>query len=119
MFYNAKLIILLTNFLLISSQVAFLSIGDWGGASLGGYHYKNALDTSMCMLSFQEKYNALKILLGKIYCKKNIALPTVVKIILNPDTNKYEQIYEEQIPEQLLYDLILIFLLVLYLQHFF
>jgi tartrate-resistant acid phosphatase type 5 len=58
MFYNAKLIILLTNFLLISSQVAFLSIGDWGGASLGGYHYKNALDTSMCMLSFQEKYDA-------------------------------------------------------------
>ena len=29
----------------------------------------------------------------------------MVKIILNTVTNKYEQIYEEQIPEQLLYDL--------------
>ena len=58
MFYNTKLIILITNFLLINSKIAFLSVGDWGGASLGGYHYKNAKDTSKVMLQFQEKYDA-------------------------------------------------------------
>jgi hypothetical protein len=58
MFYNTKLIIFLTNFLLINSKVAFLSVGDWGGASLGGYHLKNAKDTSKVMLRFQEQYDA-------------------------------------------------------------
>ena len=58
MFYNTKLIILITNFLLINSKVAFLSVGDWGGASLGGYHYKNAEDTSNAMLTFQGQYDA-------------------------------------------------------------
>lgn len=53
-----KLIILVTNFLLINSQVAFMSIGDWGGASLGGYHYKNANDTSSAMSMFLNKSDA-------------------------------------------------------------
>jgi tartrate-resistant acid phosphatase type 5 len=53
MFYKI-IVVLLTNFLLINCQVAFMSIGDWGGASLGGYHYKNAIDTSKAMLKFSK-----------------------------------------------------------------
>lgn len=58
MFHNTKILIFITNFLLINSQVAFLSIGDWGGASLGGHHYENAKYTSNAMLQIQKEYNA-------------------------------------------------------------
>jgi len=58
MFYHTKLLIFITNFLLINSQIAFLSVGDWGGASLGGYHYKNAINTSDAMYQVQKLYDA-------------------------------------------------------------
>jgi tartrate-resistant acid phosphatase type 5 len=57
MFYHIIIFLILTNFLLINSNVAFMSIGDWGSASLGGYHYKNAIDTSNAMFKLLQDYN--------------------------------------------------------------
>ncbi len=35
-----------------ASNVGFLSVGDWGSASLGGYHLRNAQDTSAAMKAY-------------------------------------------------------------------
>ena len=36
----------------LSTSTTFLSVGDWGAASIGGYHYKNAYNTANSMLDF-------------------------------------------------------------------
>ena len=45
----------------LSSPPNFLSVGDWGSAALGGYHLRNAQDTSSAM----KAYIAEKVRLGQ------------------------------------------------------
>lgn len=44
--------ILLLHYLSFVLSSGFLSVGDWGSASLGGYHYRNAFETSTAMKSY-------------------------------------------------------------------
>ena len=43
-------------------DIDFISLGDWGGASLGGYHLSNIQNTSLAMYNHMNKYNSKFIL---------------------------------------------------------
>lgn len=46
------LLFLYMSFCFASSAPNFLSVGDWGSAALGGYHLRNAQDTSSAMKAY-------------------------------------------------------------------
>lgn len=46
----------------ITNSINFISIGDWGGASLGGYHLTNIKNTAKLMLQHSINYNSQFIL---------------------------------------------------------
>jgi len=43
---------------LVCADIHFLSVGDWGGAALGGYHLKNAQNTAVSMFQFTNSTNS-------------------------------------------------------------
>ena len=53
------LLFLYMAFCFASSSPNFLSVGDWGSASLGGYHLHNAQDTSSAMKAYISKKTRL------------------------------------------------------------
>ena len=53
------LLFLYMAFCFASSSPNFLSVGDWGSASLGGYHLHNAQDTSSAMKAYSSKKTRL------------------------------------------------------------
>ena len=52
-----------------TSNINILSVGDWGSAALGGYHLRNAQDTSNAMQAYLNEYSP--------------------KLVLNPGDNFY------------------------------
>ena len=43
-------------------DISVISLGDWGSASLGGYHLRNAENTASAMSAYVEEYNPKLIL---------------------------------------------------------
>jgi 3',5'-cyclic AMP phosphodiesterase CpdA len=41
-----------------SDNITFISVGDWGGAALGGYHLKNAQETAKAMYKYAHDCDA-------------------------------------------------------------
>jgi hypothetical protein len=46
--------ILLSGIAANDSSIKFISLGDWGGAALGGYHLKNVLHTASAITTFMQ-----------------------------------------------------------------
>jgi len=42
----------------ITNDIDFISLGDWGGASLGGYHLTNTQNTALAIYNHMNKYNS-------------------------------------------------------------
>jgi predicted phosphohydrolase len=65
------------------NNIDFISLGDWGGASLGGYHLTNIQKTALGMLNHINKYNSQFILNSGdnfYYCGiENISDPQINK----------------------------------------
>ena len=50
--------LLLSSISCVGADIQFLSVGDWGGAALGGYHLKNAQNTAVSMYKFINNTNS-------------------------------------------------------------
>jgi tartrate-resistant acid phosphatase type 5 len=67
----------------LDNEIDFISLGDWGGASLGGYHLTNTQNTALSIYNHMNKYNSKFILNSGdnfYYCGiENISDPQISK----------------------------------------